>query len=216
MGSALDRRGVSLSRGVAEHCEQPRSCFEECADDVPQRLGAAEVLLELMEEASVDDVLTPESLGSDLTRVGPPPMGTATLERSAKLPEELGEALRDVDARVFRELSGTSDLLKGLWVRLLGPFAHSPLVFLRVCVAAPTQRSMREELVARVRTITNGDDERLAGLDRLVRVAVERQALRAQRLLVAGLRGVAFAHVVVVCALAALVVLHVIAEIRAW
>jgi len=144
------------------------------------------------------------------------PRRLARIERSAKLPEELGEALRDVDARVFRELSGTSDLLKGLWVRLLGPFAHSPFVFLRVCIAAPTQRAMREELVARVRTITNGDDERLAGLDRLVRVAVERQALRAQRLLVAGLRGVAFAHVVVVCALAALVVLHVIAEIRAW
>jgi Fe-S-cluster-containing dehydrogenase component len=144
------------------------------------------------------------------------PRRLARIERSAKLPEELGSALRDLDARVFRELSGTSDLLKGLWVRLLGPFSRSPLVLARVCVVAPSQSTLREGLVARVRTITNGDDERLAGLDRLASVAVERQALRAQRLLVALLRGVAFAHVVVVCALAVLVVLHVIAELRAW
>ena len=143
------------------------------------------------------------------------PRRLARIERSAKLPEELGGALRDLDARVFRELSGTSDLLKGLWIRLLGPFSSSPFVLLRVCVAAPSQRTMREGLVARVRAITNGDDERLAGLDRLASVAVERQALRAQRILVALLRGVAFAHVVVVCALGVLVVLHVIAEARA-
>jgi ferredoxin len=144
------------------------------------------------------------------------PHRLARIERSAKLPEELGSALRDLDTRVFRELSGTSDLLKGLWVRLLGPFARSPLVLLRVCALAPSQREMREGIVARVRTITNGDDERLAGLDRLASVAVERQALRAQRILVGLLRGVAFAHVVVVCALAVLAVLHVIAEVRAW
>ncbi|HEY2365109.1 MAG TPA: hypothetical protein VGH87_01940, partial [Polyangiaceae bacterium] len=71
-------------------------------------------------------------------------------------------------------------------------------------------------LVARVRAITTADDERLAGLERLASIAVERQALRAQRLLVAILRGVAFAHVVVVCALGVLVALHVIAEVRAW
>jgi Fe-S-cluster-containing dehydrogenase component len=144
------------------------------------------------------------------------PRRLARIERSAKLPEELGAALRDLDARVFRELSGTSDLLKGLWVRLLGPFSRSPLVLARVCLVAPSQRAMREDLVARVRSITNGDDERLTGLDRLASIAVERQALRAQRFLVAPLRGVAFAHVVVVCALAVLVVLHVIAELRAW
>jgi Fe-S-cluster-containing dehydrogenase component len=144
------------------------------------------------------------------------PRRLARIERSAKLPEELGGALRDLDARVFRELSGTSDLLKGLWVKLLGPFSRSPLVLAQVCLVAPSQRVMREGLVARVQHVTSGDDERLLGLDRLASVAVERQALRAQRVLVALLRGVAFAHVVVVCALTVLVVLHVIAEVRAW
>ncbi len=144
------------------------------------------------------------------------PRRLARIERSAKLPEELGGALRDLDVRVFRELSGTSDLLKGLWARLLGPFSRSPIVLLATCVASSSQRAMREGLVARVRAITTADDERLTGLERLASVAVERQALRAQRILVALLRGVAFAHVVVVCALAVLVVLHVIAEVRAW
>ncbi|HEX4515699.1 MAG TPA: cyclic nucleotide-binding domain-containing protein, partial [Polyangiaceae bacterium] len=144
------------------------------------------------------------------------PRRLARIERSAKLPEELGSALRDLDARVFRELSGTSDLLKGLWSRLLEPFSRSALVLVATCVAAPSQRAMREGLVARVRAITTADDERLAGLERLASIAVERQALRAQRLLVAILRGVAFAHVVVVCALGVLVALHVIAEVRAW
>lgn len=144
------------------------------------------------------------------------PRRLARIERSAKLPEELGAALRDLDARLFRELSGTSDLLKGLWVKLLGPFSRSSLVLARVCVVAPPQRVLREALITRIRAITNGDDERLAGLDRLASVAVERQALRAQRILLALLRGVAFAHVVVVCALGVLVVLHVIAQVRAW
>jgi Fe-S-cluster-containing dehydrogenase component len=144
------------------------------------------------------------------------PQRLARIERSAKLPEELAAALRDVDARVFRELSGTSDLLKGLWARMLGPFARSPFVLFRMCFVAPSQRAVREGLVARVRTITSGDDERLVGLDRLASVAVERQAIRAQRLLTAVLRGTSFAHVVLACALAVLVVMHVIAEVRAW
>src|SRR5581483_4538473 len=62
------------------------------------------------------------------------PRRLARIERSAKLPEELGFALRDLDVRVFRELSGTSDLLKGLWARLLGPFSRSPIVLARVAV----------------------------------------------------------------------------------
>jgi len=64
-----------------------------------------------------------------------------------------------------------------------------------------------------VRAIVGGEDERLAGLDALVATVVERQALRAQRLLTALLRGTSFAHVVVSAALAVLVVLHVIAEV---
>jgi hypothetical protein len=99
---------------------------------------------------------------------------------------------------------------------MLGPFSRSSLVLLRTCIAGTPQRAMRDALAGRVRALVGGDDERLVGLDRLVSVTVERQALRAQRLLTRVLRGTSFAHVVVVCALAVVVVLHVIAQVRSW
>jgi Fe-S-cluster-containing dehydrogenase component len=141
------------------------------------------------------------------------PRRLARIERAALLPEEIGEALERVDARVFRDLSGRSDLLKGLYQRVLRPFSRSPLVLARACVLGTPQRVLRERLEARVRAIVGGDDERLAGLDGLVSVAVERQALRAQRVLTALLRGTAFLHVVVAVGLGLLVVLHVAAEV---
>jgi hypothetical protein len=73
---------------------------------------------------------------------------------------------------------------------------------------------MRGRLAARIHTIVGArDDERLAGLDGLITLAVERQALRAQRVLTTMLRATSFAHVVAAGGLAVLVVLHVIAEL---
>lgn len=141
------------------------------------------------------------------------PKRLARIEREALLPEEIAPKLADVDARVFRDLSGTSDLLKGLFARILRPYSRSVVVLVKTCVVPASQRAMRERLTARVHALVGGDDERLVGLDGLVSIVVQRQALRAQRVLTFALRGAAFAHVVVVCGLAVLVVIHVVTEV---
>jgi len=141
------------------------------------------------------------------------PKRLARLERAAILPEEIAAKIAELDARVFRDLSGTSDLLKGLYAKIIQPYARSTFVLARACAAGPTQRAMREALTARVVAIVDERDERMIGLDDLVGNAVTRQALRAQRVLTALLRATAFAHVVVACGLAALVALHVFSEI---
>jgi Fe-S-cluster-containing dehydrogenase component len=142
------------------------------------------------------------------------PRRLARIERTALLPEELRDRLREIDARVFRDLSGKSDLLKGLYTRLIGPFSRSPTALAAMCAGGTPQRTMRGRLAARIHTIVGArDDERLAGLDGLITLAVERQALRAQRVLTTMLRATSFAHVVAAGGLAVLVVLHVIAEL---
>ncbi len=151
------------------------------------------------------------AIAASLAKLVPPRL--ARIERKALLPEEIAGALEAVDARLYRDLSGRSDLLKGLYGRVLRPFSSSPLVLASICVRGTTQRAMRERLGARIRELV-GEDERLAGLDGLLAVTVEHQALRAQRILERVLRGASFAHVVVAAALGVLVALHVWEQLR--
>jgi hypothetical protein len=144
------------------------------------------------------------------------PRRLARIERTARLPEELGGAMREIDARLFRELSGTSDLLKGLYQRILRPFSRSIPALARICLMGTPPRELRERLTARVHALVAEDDERLIGLDRIVASVVERQSLRAQRVLGATLRVTSFAHVVIASALVVLVVIHVFAQVKAW
>ncbi|HSQ67534.1 MAG TPA: cyclic nucleotide-binding domain-containing protein [Polyangiaceae bacterium] len=143
------------------------------------------------------------------------PRRLTALERAAILPEQTGERGRELDARLFRDLTGKSDLLKGLYARVLRPFARSPWVLARMVVLAPPQRASRERLTERVVALVGAaDDERLEGLEGLVALVVERQALRAQRVLHATMRGAAFTHVVLAVGLALLVVMHLVAQVR--
>ncbi len=140
------------------------------------------------------------------------PKRLARIERDALLPEEIGPKLAEVDARVFRDLSGTSDLLKGIYARILRPYSRSTFVLATTCLLGTPQRAVRERLTARVRALVGGEDERLVGLDGLVAIVAQRQALRAERILTAALRATSFAHVVVACGLGVLVVLHVVEQ----
>ena len=151
------------------------------------------------------------AIAAALAKLVPPRL--ARIERSALLPEEIPEALAHVDARIFRDLTGRSDLLKGLYARVLRPFSSSLVVLASICVRGTSQRVMRERLGDRIRALVGDADERLAGLDGLVTSVAERQALRAQRLLGALLRGTSFAHVVLASALAVLVAIHVFVQV---
>ena len=150
-------------------------------------------------------------IAATLARLVPPRL--ARIERTAHLPEEIPEALSHLDARIFRDLTGRSDLLKGLYARVLRPFSSSLVVLASICVRGTSQRAMRERLGARIRALVGDADERLAGLDGLIASAAERQALRAQRVLTALLRGTSFAHVIFASALAVLVAIHVFVQV---
>ncbi|HEY1956808.1 MAG TPA: cyclic nucleotide-binding domain-containing protein [Polyangiaceae bacterium] len=151
------------------------------------------------------------ALAGTLGKLVPPRL--ARIERKALLPEEIAEQLALLDARVFRDLTGRSDLLKGLYARVLRPFSSSPFVLASICARGTSQRALRDRLGERIRGLVGEADERLAGLDGLVASTAERQALRAQRLLDALLRGASFAHVVLAAALAVLVAIHVFVEV---
>jgi hypothetical protein len=129
------------------------------------------------------------------------------------LPEEISAKLAALDSRVFRDLSGTSDLLKGLYEKILRPYSRSMIVLAKTCVIARSQRMTRDALAQRVHTFVDAGDERLEGLEGLVSIVVERQALRAERVLTSALRASTFVHVVMACGLVAFTLFHVLAEL---
>ncbi len=141
------------------------------------------------------------------------PKRLACIQRNVVLPEEIDAKLAALDSRVFRDLSGTSDLLKGLYAKILGPYSRSIVVLVMTCVIARSQRVMRDALATRVHAFVHAGDERLEGLEGLVSIVVERQAFRAERVLTRALRASTFVHVVIACGLIALVMFHVFAEL---
>lgn len=135
------------------------------------------------------------------------------LERKVVLPEELAGRAGELDAQVFRTLSGKSELVKTLFVKVLRPYLRSrpgPLVLIA------TRRSLKEEetrLRARLDALT-GKPKNEPGLGELVKLVVEHRAVRAQRVLTWILRGWLVPHIAATIAVVVLTVLHVIGAFR--
>lgn len=124
------------------------------------------------------------------------PRRLSRIEATPLLPEDHARAAEQLERRIFRGLSGKSELVKKIAETILLPYARAPLGPLALLLAG---RSLRAERVRLRRTIEaklegRGGDK-LEGLDELVRAAVEQRALPAQRLAGAALRGVAPLHV---------------------
>lgn len=177
--------------------------FTHTGTRFPQN-GAGALLLALI------GVIVTGLIGAVLNIVVPPLL--ARLERSIVLPEELGTRARDLDERIFEKLTGRTELVKTLFAKVLRPYRRARLGALMLAFSG---RSLRKE-EKRVRGTIDGllegkKSERLAGLDDLVRLVVERRALGAQAILTRVLRGWLPIHLAATGAAVILLALHVIA-----
>jgi Fe-S-cluster-containing dehydrogenase component len=151
-------------------------------------------------------------LGALLHVVLPPRL--ARLERGSVLPEELLGRRREIDERIFTQLSGRSELVKTLYGRVLRPYRSSRFGALWLIASG---RRLREE-EKRVRATLGGllegrKSERLDGIDDLVRLVVEHRAIGALRVLTFTLRGWLPVHLGATAAALVLLVVHVVAVV---
>jgi Fe-S-cluster-containing dehydrogenase component/CRP-like cAMP-binding protein len=139
------------------------------------------------------------------------PKRLARLERSAALPEDFPLLAGELKNRLYREVSGKSDLVKRIFEKVLLPYAKSPLGPLALATSGRTLREEEAALRARIDRLLEGRGaDRLAGLSDLVRVVVEIRSLPAQRFLVRLLRVGLPIHIVTFGAAMAMLVLHVV------
>ena len=143
------------------------------------------------------------------------PRALARIERVAALPEDFALARKELLDRLFREVSGKSDLVKKIFEKILLPYTNAmygPFMLIA------SRRSLREEeraVRARIEGVLDGRGaERLAGLNELVRIVVELRSLPAQRWLLRALRAGLPAHIVTFAIAAALLVLHILTATR--
>jgi Fe-S-cluster-containing dehydrogenase component/CRP-like cAMP-binding protein len=138
------------------------------------------------------------------------PPRLSRLERTAALPEDFAAARKTLLDRLFREVSGKSELVKKIFERLLLPYAKSPLGPARLLLSGRRLREEEEAVRARIDKVLEGRGaERLSGLRELVRLVVELRALPAQRWLLRALRAGLPLHVITFCVAVVMLGLHV-------
>lgn len=139
----------------------------------------------------------------------------ARIERTAALPEDFRAARAELLDRLYREVSGKSELVKKLFEKLLAPYASSPLGPLALALSGRRLREEEDALQKRIDELLEGrGQERLAGLRGLIRIVVELRALPAQRWMLRLLRAGLVAHIATFGVVVALLVVHVIAALR--
>jgi hypothetical protein len=144
------------------------------------------------------------------------PRRLSRLERRGALPEDLAARAREMDERVFGALTGTSDVVKALFARVLRPYARAPLGAIALVVRGVTVREEEARVRAKVdRALAGHRSARLDGLDRVVRLVVERRALVAQRWLLGVLGAGVPLHVVATAVALVLLAVHVVLAVRA-
>lgn len=142
------------------------------------------------------------------------PPRLARLERGSVLPEELAARRRELDDRIFTQLSGRSELVKTLYGRVLRPYRGARLGFVLLILSGKRLRAEEQRVHARLAKLLEGrKSERLDGLDDLVRLVVEHRAIDALRVLTFALRGWLGVHLGATATALVLLVVHVIAVV---
>lgn len=142
------------------------------------------------------------------------PARLSRLEERSFLPEDLAERTRDLEQRLYAELSGTSELKKKIYARVTGPYARSRVGAVLLVLSGATLREERRRVRARIDVVLEGrGKDGQDRIDTLVRLAVERRALRAQRVLSALLRGWIFLHVAASASSLLLLAVHGVAAV---
>jgi Fe-S-cluster-containing dehydrogenase component/CRP-like cAMP-binding protein len=140
------------------------------------------------------------------------PPRLARLERGSVLPEELVGRRREIDERIFTQLSGRSEVVKTLYGRILRPYRASRFGALVLVASGLRLRDEEKRVRARAEGLLSGRrSERLDGLDDLVRLVVEHRAVGSLRFLTFALRGWLPVHLAATAAAVVLLVAHVIA-----
>jgi Fe-S-cluster-containing dehydrogenase component len=139
------------------------------------------------------------------------PRRLSRIERKGALPEDLRRERGELLDRLYRGVSGRSDLVKHVADRILVPYSSSPLGPIALLLAGRTLRAEETLLRAQVDKVLQGRGTgQLAGLEDVIRIVVEMRALPARRLLTGALRGWLVTHMIFAGILLALVVVHVV------
>jgi len=133
----------------------------------------------------------------------------ARVERRAHLAEDLPARAKDLGERAFGALTGRSEATKAAYGRWLAPYAGAWLGGLRLIVGHRVLRDEERRVRAEIERAIGARIHHLDGIDDLIRLAVERRAVAAQRLLQGALRAVVPVHVVCVAVTAVLLLAHV-------
>jgi Fe-S-cluster-containing dehydrogenase component/CRP-like cAMP-binding protein len=142
------------------------------------------------------------------------PPRLARLERGSVLPEELVARRREIDERIFTQLSGRSEVVKTLYGRVLRPYRAAPLGAVWLALSGRRLREEEKRVRAKLGGLLDGrKSERLDGLDELVRLVVEHRAVGALRLLTFALRGWLPVHLAATATSIVLLVAHVSAVV---
>ncbi len=143
------------------------------------------------------------------------PSRLARIERTAALPEDFSAAKRELMDRLYRDVSGKSDLVKKLFEKILVPYTKQPLGPVWLLLSGRSLRDEENALRKQIDVVLEGrGKERLAGLDGLIRIVVERRALPVQRFLLLALRVGLPGHVVTFTIALAMLVVHALTAVR--
>ena len=143
------------------------------------------------------------------------PERLARIERTAALPEDFAAARKDLLDRLYREVSGKSELVKKLFEKVLVGYTKSTFGPLWLALSGRRLREEERALETRIDTLLEGrGKERLAGLSGLIRIVVELRALPAQRWMLRALRAGLVAHIATFAVALALLAVHVVSALR--
>jgi Fe-S-cluster-containing dehydrogenase component/CRP-like cAMP-binding protein len=140
------------------------------------------------------------------------PARLTRVERDGALPEALSARAAELDDRLFRALTGKSEGTKAVFARLLRPYADARAGGLALLASGLTLAEEERRLRGRIARALEGRGD----FDELVRVAVERRGLRAQRIAQGVLRALPPLHVVLAAVALALLVVHVVYALRVY
>jgi Fe-S-cluster-containing dehydrogenase component/CRP-like cAMP-binding protein len=142
------------------------------------------------------------------------PRALARVERKALLPEDIRGRAAELDERAFGALTGRGDATKEAYARVLAPYARAILGPVALVARGTSLRDEEARLKQRVSTVLGRRTATMDGLGDLVRLAVERRAAAAQRILQLLLRGWLPVHVIAAAIGLALLVVHVVVATR--
>ena len=142
------------------------------------------------------------------------PRRLSALERRGDLPEDLLGRDRTLDDRIFRTLTGKSERLKTIYAHVLAPYTRSPVHLVRLVTTSPSVAEEEQRWHRHLREALGDRTKDLDGLDALVRLAVERRALRARALLGGALRILPLLHGALTFLALGLALAHLLVMVR--